>query len=179
MVRRDIFSFFVVLLLGCAPVRARMDSGYQFALTEEEVTKIKRETFQEVLHRPHPAREREMIANLANEMPEERDDQPVKRFVSEEGFPLITFKGGPMTLGEALNFIAGSGGYRVEWQVGINSALPVSSTFTDTALHKAVAALIEPFGYSAVVDGKKGIVAVELTAPVDIQEPADSGKKRN
>lgn len=131
---------------------------------------MKKETFQAVLHRPHPQREKEMIANLPKEAPREVEDRSRKRFVSEDGFPLISFKGGPLTLEEALGFIAGSAGYRVDWEEGVNKALPVTTTFTDTPLPKAVAALLEPFGYFALLDGKKGIVRVGLNPEVDVEK---------
>lgn len=161
------------------PLRAKPDAGYQFALTEERIGEIKKETFEIVLHRPHPHSEKEMIANLPKDALREVEDRTTKRFVSEDGFPLISFKGGPLSLGEALEFIAGSAGYRVEWEEGINKALPVMTTFTDTPLHKAVAALLEPFGYFALLDGKKGIVRVSLKPQVDVEkDPSGSTEGR-
>ncbi len=155
---------------------------YTFALAEEEVQRMKQESFEKVLYRPHPSREREMIANLPMDPAKEGEQEAPKRFVSEDGFPLITFQGGPMLLGEALEFIAGAAGYRVEFEEGINKALPVSTAFTDTPLHKAVAALIEPFGYFAVVDGQKALVKIGLKPEVEVGEnpsaSKSSGKER-
>ncbi len=73
-----------------------------------------------------------------------------------------------MSLGETLEFIAGSSGYRVEFEEGINKALPVTTAFTATPLHNVVAALLEPFGYFAVVDGQRGLVKVSLKPEVDV-----------
>jgi len=166
-----LFPLWLLFFVSCLPLRAKPDAGYQFALTEQRIGEIKRETFEAVLHRPHPhpERETEMIASLPKEATRELEDPPRKKFVSEDGFPLISFKGGPLTLGEALGFIAGSAGYRVEWEEGVNKALPVTTTFTDTPLDKAVAALIEPFGYFALLDGKKGIVRVSLKPEVEVE----------
>lgn len=149
---------------------------YTFALDEKNVERMKQESFEEVLHRPHPSREREMIAGLPKEPAKEGEREAPKRFVSEDGFPLITFQGGPMSLGEALEFIAGAAGYRVEFGEGINKALPVSTAFTDTPLHKAVAALLEPFGYFAVVDGQKAVVKVSLKPEVEAGENSSASK---
>lgn len=174
-----LFPLWFLFFAACLSLRAKPDAGYQFALTEERIGDLKQETYQTVLRRPHPEREKEMIANLPKEAPGELEDPPRKRFVSEDGFPLISFKGGPLTLGEALGFIAGSAGYRVEWEEGVNKALPVTTTFTDTPLHKAVAALLEPFGYFALIDGKKGIVRVSLKPEIDVEkDPSRSTEGR-
>ncbi len=149
---------------------SKLGAVYTFALDEEKVERIKRETFEEVLYRPHPSREREMIASLPKDRAKEGEGEALKSFISEDGFPLITFRGGPMSLGEALEFIAGAVGYRVEFEEGINKALPVSTAFTEAPLHRVVAALIEPFGYFAVVDGKEGIVKVGLKPGVEVEE---------
>ncbi|MFQ5538844.1 MAG: hypothetical protein ACE5FB_00460 [Candidatus Binatia bacterium] len=180
MLRRNLVLSSALFLTGCSPaltklgIVSRSGNGsspvYTFALAEEEVKRMKEETFEKELYRPHPSREREMIANLPKEPGREGDDQAPKRFVSEEGFPLITFRGGPMPLGEALEFIAGSAGYRVEWEEGTNRALPVATTFTETPLHKAVAALLKPFGYFAVVDSQKGMMKISLKPEVEVEE---------
>ena len=61
----------------------------------------------------------------------------------------------------------------------MNKALPVTTTFTDTPLHKAVAALLEPFGYFALLDGKKGIVRVSLKPEVNVEkDPSGSTEGR-
>ena len=156
--------------LNKPPERNEQRAGYIFSLTEEEIGEMKKKTYAKILHRPHPSREREMIANLPKEASNNVESEVPRKFVSEDGFPLISFTGGPTSLGEALGFIAGSAGYRVEWEEGVNRALPVATAFTDTPLHKAVAALLEPFGYFAVVDGKKGIVRVGLKPEVDVED---------
>jgi hypothetical protein len=188
MLRRNLVIASALFLTGCSPALTKPGivsrSGNRsspvdiFALAEEEVKRMKEETFEKELYRPHPSREREMIANLPEEPGREGDDEAPKRlrpelsrrFISEEGFPLITFRGGPMPLGEALEFIAGSAGYRVEWEEGTNRALPVATTFTETPLHKAVAALLKPFGYFAVVDSREGKVKVSLKPEVEVEE---------
>lgn len=184
----------VFLLTGC--LSTLFHSGkkpgevYTFAIPEDDVQRMKEETFEKVLHRPHPSKEREMITKLPKEPARKGDDKAPKRlrpelsrrFISEDGFPLITFQGGPMSLGETLEFIAGSSGYRVEFEEGINKALPVTTAFTATPLHNVVAALIEPFGYFAVVDGQKGLVKVSLKPEVDVEKDPSasrsSGKER-
>lgn len=158
------------------PEKNEKGARYIFALTEEEIGEMKRKTYAEVLHKPHPSREREMIANLPQESADRVEIEPPKKFVSQDGFPLISFRGGPTSLGEALGFIAGSAGYRVEWEEGVNRALPVATTFTDTPLHKAVAALLEPFGYFGVVDGKKAMVRVGLKPEVGLEEETSTSK---
>lgn len=58
----------------------------------------------------------------------------------------------------------------------------MSTAFTATPLHNVVAALLEPFGYFAVVDGQKGLVKVSLKPEVDVgKDPSasrSSGKER-
>ncbi len=176
----------VFLLTGC--LSTLFQSGkkpgevYTFAIPENDVQRMKEETFEKVLHRPHPSKEREMIASLPKDPAKEGEGEAPKRLRSEDGFPLITFQGGPMSLGETLEFIAGSSGYRVEFEEGINKALPVTTAFTATPLHNVVAALLEPFGYFAVVDGQKGLVKVSLKPEVDVEKDPSasrsSGKER-
>ncbi len=184
----------VFLLTGC--LSTLFQSGkkpgevYTFAIPEDDVQRMKEETFEKVLHRPHPSKEREMITSLPKDPAKEGESEARKRlrpelsrrFISEDGFPLITFQGGPMSLGETLEFIAGSSGYRVEFEEGINKALPVSTAFTATPLHKVVAALLEPFGYFAVVDSQKRLVKVSLKPEVDVEKDTSasrsSGKER-
>ena len=93
-----LFPLCFLFFAACLPLRAKPDAGYRFALTQERIGEMKKETFEAVLHRPHPEREKEMIANLPKEAPRETDDRTTKRFVSEDGFPLISFKGGPLSL---------------------------------------------------------------------------------
>jgi len=189
MLRRPLVIASALFLTGCSPALTksgivsrlgnRSSPVDTFALAEEQVKRMKEETFEKELYRPHLSRQREMITNLPKEPGREGDDEASKRlrpelsrrFISEEGFPLITFRGGPMPLGEALEFIAGSAGYRVEWEEGTNWALPVATTFTETPLYKAVAALLKPFGYFAVVDSQEGMVKVSLKPEVEVEEP--------
>ncbi len=194
MLRRNLVIASALFLTGCSPALSkpgivsrsgnRSSPVYTFTLAEEQVKRMKEETFEKELYRPHPSRQREMITNLPKEPGREGDDEASKRlrpelsrrFISEEGFPLITFSGGPMPLGEALEFIAGSAGYRVEWEEGTNWALPVATTFTETPLHKAVAALLKPFGYFAVVDSQEGMVKVSLKPEVEVEETGSPSK---
>lgn len=155
---------------GCSAQAARLRdlfsppeprATYEFSMPQKEKQRIKEKIYAETLYRPHPLEEARLIANLPKRAkPQEKSGR--ESYVSEKGFPLVSFKGGPTTLGKALRLVAGSAGYYVEWGEGINKALPVNIELADVALDKAVAALIEPFGYRAAVDGEKGVISVSL-----------------